>query len=175
MLASCLAVAILGSAFLVTVVAQGLEHGSQAWYGGPDARITTARSTTEVAHVFAPGARFTFGTSVHNPGPWPVTIVRIGTGEVFATVDVKVVRPQALTVASGPDAAQPFTRVTVPAGAEFMAFVTVAAPTVEMGTGTTTYFGELTVTYEIFGLARRDRIPIGFDVGVYVPDSTAPQ
>jgi hypothetical protein len=89
-LASCLAVAILGSTFPVTVVAQGLERGSQAWYG-PDARVTNVRSTTEVAHVFAPGSSFTFRVSVRNPGPWPVTIASIATGGVFPTVAVKIV------------------------------------------------------------------------------------
>ncbi|NUT21772.1 MAG: hypothetical protein HOV77_21570 [Hamadaea sp.] len=170
-LAACVAVAVLGSAFLVTVIAQGVQPGSETWYG-TDARVRKDVSTTEVAYVFAPGSRFTFGTSIRNPGPWPVTIVDIAANEVFSAVDVSIIdRSEPMTVPFGPDAARPFAAVTLPAGGEIAVFLTVMEPAVEMSPGSTTYFSDITVTYEVFGFGKLRRVPIGFDVGVYVPDA----
>ncbi|MGN9774662.1 hypothetical protein ACTMS0_02590 [Micromonospora sp. H33] len=132
--------------------------------------------------AFNPGGQATFGASIRNPGPWPVTITGIaGDGgpadkHVFK-IDRLAVHPadEATGVVFDPAAAAPFRSIRVAAGMELPVFVTITIPDVEMAPGSGLFFDDLAVDYEVLGLPRHQRVPMGFRLLVHSANGYVPR
>lgn len=171
--------AVLGWAgLLVTIVGQGVEQGSLAWHE-PDADVRNADAMTEVRYAFEPGGHVTFGASVRNPGPWPVTISAVTVGnpgdyQVFPVAHAEMIPYGQTTPGTyGPAAATPFSPTTVEPGEELAVFLTVTIPEAEMAPGSGLFFDDLAVSYAVFGFMHHQRIPMTFRLAVYAADNAA--
>ncbi|WP_319463468.1 hypothetical protein [Micromonospora sp. RTP1Z1] len=174
LVAAALAVALC-TGYLSATIGHRLDHGS-SWWHGADAESRTEGSRTEVRFAFNPGGQVTFGASIRNPGPWPVTI----TGIAVDDGPVKIARlavnhaDEATAVVFDPAAAAPFHSIRVGAGMELPVFVTITIPDVEVAPGSGLFFDDLAVDYDVLGLPRQQRVPMGFRLLVlsangYVP------
>jgi hypothetical protein len=128
------------------------------------------------------GAQVTFGVSIRNPGPWPVTIIGITAGDfpaddpVFKTTRVTVNHADKSTTAVfDPAAATPLRSTRVGAGMELPVFVTITIPDVEVASGSSIWFGDVTVDYWLLGLAHHQRVPLGFRLSLYSPNGYIPR
>ena len=74
-----------------------------------------------------------------------------------------------------PAAAAPFRSISVGAGMELPVFVTITMPDVEMAPGSGLYFEDLAVDYDVLGLPRHQRVPMGFRLFVHSPDGYVPR
>ncbi|MCG5444100.1 hypothetical protein NIE79_002244 [Micromonospora sp. NIE79] len=167
--AAALAVALCAG-YLWATMGHRLEHGS-SWWHGADAESRTEGQRTELRFPFNPGGHLTFGASIRNPGPWPVTITGINDRPADQQV-FKVARlaanhaDEATDVVFDPAAAEPFRSIRVAAGSELPVFVTITIPDVEFATGSSLFFDDLAVDYEVLGLPRHQRVPMGFRLSV---------
>jgi hypothetical protein len=175
--AAILAIALC-SAYVSVVTGHRLDHGSSSWHG-TDAESRTEESRTEMRFVFGPGRQATFGVSIRNRGRWPVTITGINDGpgdqQVFKVVRLAmnhVDNPGAVVL--DPAAAVPFRSVSVAAGTELPVFVTITMPDVQMAPGSGLFFEHLVVDYEVLGLPRQQRVPMGFRVLVHSANGYVP-
>ncbi|WP_405090254.1 hypothetical protein OG767_21660 [Micromonospora sp. NBC_01392] len=167
LVAAALAVALC-AAYLSATTGHRLDHGS-SWWHGADAESRTEGPTTEVRFAFNPGGQVTFGASIRNPGPWPVTITGVageggpGNRHVFKIARLAVnPADEATAVVFDPAAAAPFRSIRIAAGTELPVFVTITIPDVEMAPGSGLFFDDLSVDYEVLGLRRHQRVPMGF-------------
>lgn len=179
LVAATLAVALCAG-YLATTIGHRLDHGASRWHGA-DAQTRIEDSATEVQFGFEPGRQITFGASIRNPGPWPVTITDIAVNDgpadrhVFKIANLAVNPADSpATAAFDPTASAPFRSITVASGAELPVFVTITIPNVEMAAGSGLVFDDLAVDYVVLGLPRHQRVPLGFRLSVrsvngYVP------
>jgi hypothetical protein len=179
LVAATLAVALCAGYLWVTI-SHRLDHGSSWWQG--DAKSRTEGQRTELVFPFSPGDQITFGASIRNPGPWPVTISGIAVGDSPVDQHVfKIARlavndaDRATAVVFDPAAATPFRPVRVGAGMELPVFVTIKIPDVEMAAGSGLFFDDLATDYHVLGLPRHQRVPMGFRLLVYSPDGYVPR
>ncbi|WP_422751448.1 hypothetical protein [Micromonospora sp. WMMD1219] len=179
-LAAALAV-MLCTGYLVSTLGHRLDHGS-SWWHGADAASRTEGSTTEVRFAFSPGGQITFGVSIRNPGPWPVTIRGIAVDDgpadrhVFKvarlTAGSPVGEPAALVF--DPATASPLRSAEVGPGRELPVFVTITIPDVEQAPGGGLVFDDLAIGYDVLGLPRHQRVPMGFRLFVHSPRGYVP-
>lgn len=130
--------------------------------------------------AFSPGRQATFGTSIRNPGPWPVTITGINDGptdqQVFTIARLAVNHAEKATaVVFDPAAAVPFRSIRVAAGMELPVLITITMPDVEMASGSGLFFEDLVVDYEVLGLPRHQRVPMGFRLMVHSANGHKPR
>ncbi len=180
LVAAALAVALCVG-YLSATIGHRLDHGS-SWWHGADAKTRTEGQRTEVRFAFNPGSQVTFGASIRNPGPWPVTITSIAVDDgpvdqhVFKVARLAVnPADESTTVGFDPAAAAPFRAIRVAAGMELPVFVTITIPDGQMAPGSGLFFDDLAVDYDVLGLPRHQRVPMGFRLLVhsangYVPD-----
>ncbi|WP_406072286.1 hypothetical protein [Micromonospora sp. NBC_01638] len=169
----------LRAAYLSATIGHRLDHGS-AWWHGADAESRTEGSRTDVRFAIDPGRQVTFGASIRNPGPWPVTITGINDDpvdqQVFKIARLAVNHPEkASAVVFDPAAAVPFSSIRVAAGMELPVFVTITIPDVAMASGSGVTFDDLAVDYEVLGLPRHQRVPMGFRLLVHSADEYVPR
>ncbi len=177
LVAAALAVA-LGAGYLSATTGHRLDHGI-SWWHGADAESRTEGQRTEVRFAFNPGGHVTFGASIRNPGPWPVTITGINDRpadqQMFKIAHLAVNHTDKATAAVfDPAAAEPFRSIRVAAGAELPVFVTITIPDVEFASGSSLFFDDLAVDYEVLGLPRNQRVPMGFRLSVYSANDYVP-
>ncbi|MEU8155589.1 hypothetical protein AB0B94_18160 [Micromonospora sp. NPDC048986] len=177
LVAAALAVALCAG-YLSATVGHRLDHGSSWWHGG-DAESRTEGQRTELRFAFNPGGHVTFGASIRNPGPWPVTITGINDRpadqQVFKITRLAVNHADEATDAVfDPAAAEPFRSIRVAAGAELPVFVTITIPDVEFSSGSSLFFDDLAIDYEVLGLPRHQRVPMGFRLSVYSANEYVP-
>lgn len=180
LVAATLAVALCAG-YLSATIGHRLDHGS-SWWHGADAESRTEGPRTEVRFAFNPGGQVTFGASIRNPGPWPVTITGIaGDGGPADQHVFKIARlvvnhaDEATAVVFNPAAAAPFRPIKVGAGMELPVFVTITIPDVEMAPGSGLFFDDLAVDYDVLGLPRHQRVPMGFRLSVRSPSGYVPR
>ncbi|RQW88934.1 hypothetical protein [Micromonospora globispora] len=173
--------AALCAGYLSAIISHRLDHGS-SWWHGADAESRTEGQRTEVRFAFNPGRQVTFGASIRNPGPWPVTITDIAVNDGPADQHVfKIARlavnhaDEATAVVFDLAAAAPFRSNRVAAGAELPVFVTITIPDVEMAPGSGLFFDDLAVDYEVLGLPRHQRVPMGFRLLVHSANGYVPR
>ncbi|SCL66336.1 hypothetical protein [Micromonospora chersina] len=179
---------LLGAATLAVALCAGypsvtmghrLDHGS-SWWHGADAETLTEGPRTEIRFAFSPRGQITFGASIRNPGPWPVTITGVAVNDgpadqhVFKVVRLAVNHTAEANAMFDPDAATPFRSMRVGAGTELPVFVTITIPDVEMAPGSGLFFDNLAVAYTVLGLPRHQRVPMGFRLSVLSPDGYVP-
>ncbi|MDZ5445601.1 hypothetical protein U2F26_23190 [Micromonospora sp. 4G57] len=178
LVAAALAVALCAG-YLSATIGHRLDHGS-SWWHGADAESRPEGRRTELRFAFNPGRRVTFGASIRNPGRWPVTITGIAVDDgpadqhVFKIARLAVTHADEASAIFDPAAAVAFQSIRVAAGAELPVFVTITIPDVEMAPGSGLFFDDLAVDYEVLGLPRHQRVPMGFRLSVrsangYVP------
>ncbi|SIN30736.1 hypothetical protein SAMN04489832_5160 [Micromonospora cremea] len=177
LVAAMLAVALCAG-YLSATIGHRLDHGSSRWHGA-DAESRTEGQRTELRFAFSPGGQVTFGASIRNPGPWPATITgvngRPSDQQVFKIARLAVNHADEATAAVfDPAAAEPFRSVRVAAGAELPVFVTITIPDVEFASGSSLFFDDLAVDYEVLGLPRHQRVPMGFRLSVYSANDYVP-
>ncbi|WP_446217783.1 hypothetical protein [Micromonospora sp. IBHARD004] len=132
--------------------------------------------------AFNPGGQITFGASIRNPGPSPVTITGIAVDDGPADQHVFKVAGLAANhavdestgVVFDPATAAPFRSIRVGAGMELPVFVTVTIPDVEQAPGAGLFFDDLAVDYDVLGLPRHQRVPMGFRLFVHSPKGYVP-
>ncbi|MEV4121876.1 hypothetical protein [Micromonospora sp. NPDC049645] len=122
--------------------------------------------------AFDPGRQVTYGASIRNPGPWPVTITGINRHpadqQVFKVAKLAVNQPEVATdVTFDPAEATPFHPIRLAAGMELPVFITITMPNVTMDGGGGVFSDGLSVDYEVLGLPRHQRVPMGFRLMVY--------
>ncbi|QLQ37308.1 hypothetical protein [Micromonospora robiginosa] len=178
--AAVLAVALCAG-YLSVAIGHRLDHGS-SWWHGADAESRTEEQRTEVRFAFNPGGQITFGASIRNPGPMPVTITGITANDgpadrqVFKTARLAVNQADEATVVMfDPAAATPFRPIKVGAGMELPVFVTITIPDVEMAPGSGLFFDDLAVDYAVLGLPRHQQVPMGFRLLVHSPNGYVPR
>jgi hypothetical protein len=178
--AAALAVAVSGAGYLVAANRHRLESGSSSWHGA-DAQVRELDGVerTELRFAFTPRGQATFGASIRNPGPWPVTINGIAIDDgpadrhVFKIARLAVNHPDEVAMFD-PDAAEPFHSVRVAADTELPIFVTFTIPDVTMASGSSVIFSSLGVDYKVLGMSRHQRVPMGFRVSIHSPNGYAP-
>jgi hypothetical protein len=179
LVAATLAVALCAG-YLSTTIGHRLDHGS-SWWHGADAETRTDGPGTEVRFAFQPGRQVTFGAAIRNPGPWPVTITGISVNDgpadlhVFKIVRLAVNPADEATAVFDPTATAPFRSTRLAAGAELPVFVTITIPNVEMASGSGLFFDDLAVDYEVLGLPRHQRVPMGFRLSVHSANGYVPR
>jgi hypothetical protein len=171
--------AALCAAYLWSTTGHRLDHGS-SWWHGSDAESRAEGLKTEVRFAFSPGRQVTFGASIRNPGPWPVTITGINDGpaeqQVFKIARLAVNHAEKVTaVVFDPAAAVPFRSIRVAAGMELPVFITITMPDVEIASGSGLFFEDLVVDYEVLGLPRHQRVPMGFRLMVHSANGYVPR
>ncbi|GAA4572141.1 hypothetical protein GCM10023176_34420 [Micromonospora coerulea] len=178
--AATLAVALCAG-YLSATIGHRLDHGS-SWWHGADAEFRTEGPRTEVRFAFNPGGQITFGASIRNPGPSPVTITGIAVNEGPANQHVfKIARltanhaDESTAVMFDPTAATPFPSIRVGAGMELPVFATIRVPDVETAPGSGLFFDDLAVDYDVLGLPRHQRVPMGFRLSVLSPNGYVPR
>ncbi|MFG2169138.1 hypothetical protein [Micromonospora chersina] len=171
----------LCAGYLSASIGHRLDHGS-SWWHGADAESRTEGPRTEVRFAFNPGRQVTFGVSIRNPGPWPVTITGIaGEGRQADHHVFKIARlaanpaDKATAVGFDPAAAAPFRSIRVAAGMELPVFVTITIPDVEMAPGSALGFDDLAVDYDVLGLPRHQRVPMGFRLLIHSASGYVPR
>ncbi|GHJ56876.1 hypothetical protein Nm8I071_61830 [Nonomuraea sp. TT08I-71] len=82
---------------------------------------------------------------------------------------------KAIAVVFDPAAAAPFRSIRVAAGLELPVFVTITIPDVEMAPGSGLFFDDLAVDYEVLGLPRHQRVPMGFRLLVHSANGYVPR
>ncbi|WCN80235.1 hypothetical protein [Micromonospora sp. LH3U1] len=179
LVAATLAVALCAG-YLSTTTRHRLDHGN-SWWHGADAKSRTEGPTTEVRFAFDPGRQITFGATIHNPGPWPVTLTGIAVDDgpvdqhIFTIARLAVNHADEATAALfDPGSATPFRSTTVPAGTELPVFVTITIPDVEMAPDGGLFFDDLAVDYAVLGLPRHQRVPMGFRLLVHSASGYVP-
>lgn len=172
---------VLCAGYLWTYFGYRLDHGSQSWHGA-DAESRTEGSMTELRYAFNPGAQVTFGVSIRNPGPWPITIIGITAGDfpaddpVLKTARVTVNHADKSTTAVfDPAAAAPLRSARVGAGMELPVFVTITIPDVQTTAGGGIFFEDVAVDYWLLGLAHHQRVPMGFRLELYSTNAYIPR
>ncbi|GHJ47430.1 hypothetical protein Cs7R123_47720 [Catellatospora sp. TT07R-123] len=179
LVAATLAVALCAG-YLSATIGHRLDHGG-SWWHGTDAQSRTEGPRTELRFAFIPGTEVTFGASIRNPGPWPVTITGVTVNDGPADQHVfKILRlavnhaDKATAVVFDPAAAEPLRSVRVAAGEELPVFVTIMIPDVEMAPGSGLFLDDLAVDYEVLGLPRHQRVPMGFRLSVHSANGYVP-
>ncbi|MFI7606049.1 hypothetical protein ACIBTV_13080 [Micromonospora sp. NPDC049366] len=180
LLAATLAVALCAG-YLTATLGHRLDHGS-SWWHGADAQSRTEGPTTEVRFTFNPGDQITFGASIRNPGPSPVTISDIAVDDgpadqhVFkvASLAANHAVDESTAVVFDPVTAAPFQPVRVGAGMQLPVFVTITIPDVQQSPGAGLYFDDLAVDYDVLGLPRHQRVRMGFRLFVHSPNGYVP-
>jgi hypothetical protein len=166
-------------AYLTDTIGYSLEPGSSRWHG-VDAVARTDGSGTEVRFAFRPRGQITFGFSIRNPGPWPVTITGVG-GAPADQGPLKVTRlgvnqaEEAGAAVFDPAAATSFSSAKVDAGEELPVFVTLTIPDVPMSSGSGLSIDSLGATYEVLGVPRHQRVPMGFRLLVHSVNGHIPR
>ncbi|MGA3538103.1 hypothetical protein ACK8GE_02215 [Micromonosporaceae bacterium DT194] len=181
LVAATLAVALC-TGYLSATLGHRLDHGS-SWWHGADAESRTEGPRTELRFAFNPGRQITFGASIRNPGPSPVTITGIAVDDGPADQHVfKVARLAAnpavddsTAVVFYPATAAPFGSIRVGAGMELPVFVTITIPDVEQAPGAGLFFDDLAVDYDVLGLPRHQRVPMGFRLLVHSASGYVPR
>ncbi|MBQ0979107.1 MULTISPECIES: hypothetical protein [unclassified Micromonospora] len=168
----------LCAGYLSATIGHRLDHGS-SWWHGADAESRTDGPRTEVRFAFNPGRQVTFGATIRNPGPWPVTITSINDDaadqQAFKIARLAVNHAdEGTAVVFDPAAAAPFRSTTVAAGMELPVFVTITMPDVEMASGGGIFFDDLAVDYRVLGLPRHQRVPMGFRLFVHSANGYIP-
>ena len=179
LVAATLAVALC-AAYLSMTSGHRLDHGS-SWWHGADAETLIEGPRTEIRFAFSPRGQITFGASIRNPGPWPVTITGVAVNDgpadqhVFKVVRLAVNHADEANAMFDPDAAAPFRSIKVGAGTELPVLITITIPDVEMAPGSGLVFDDLAVAYTVLGLPRHQRVPMGFRLSVLSPDGYVPE
>ncbi|MEU0154980.1 hypothetical protein [Micromonospora fulviviridis] len=181
LVAATLAVALC-TGYLSATIGHRLDHGS-SWWHGADAESRTEGLRTEVRFAFNPGGQVTFGATIRNPRPWPVTITGIAVNDGPADQHVfKIARlaanhaaDESTAVRFDPATAAPFRSIMLGAGRELPVLVTITMPDVEMASGSGLYFEDLAVDYDVLGLPRHQRVPMGFRLLVHSPNGYVPR
>ncbi|WNM41524.1 hypothetical protein RMN56_09345 [Micromonospora halotolerans] len=132
--------------------------------------------------TFNPGGQITFGASIRNPGPWPVTITDIAVDDGPVDQHVfKVARlaanhavDEATAVAFDPATAAPLRSIRVGAGRDLPVLITITIPDVEQAPGAGLFFDDLAVDFEVLGLPRHQRVQMGFRLFVHSPTGYVP-
>jgi hypothetical protein len=158
-----------------------LDHGSSSWHGA-DADYGTIGSRTGVRFAFSPNKLATFGVSIRNPGPLPVTITRVVVDDdsdgyaIFKVVNVAAGRADTSTAVFDHAAATPLRSMRIGPGRELPVFVTITItmPDVTSVPGGDLYTDDVTVDYEVLGLFRHQLVPMGFRLSLHTPDDDAP-
>ncbi len=134
-----------------------------------------------VQFAFEPGKQITFGASIRNPGLWPVTITGVAVNDGPADQHVFKIAHLAVNPADSAGnaafdrtASAPFRSITVAAGTELPLFVTITIPNVEMASGSGLFFDSLAVDFEVLGLPRHQRVPMGFRLSVHAANGYVP-
>lgn len=157
-----------------------LDHGSTSWHG-PDADYGTFGSETGVRFAFSPNKLATFGVSIRNPGPLPVTVTRVVVDDdsdgyaIFKVVNVAVNLAGASTAVFDRAAATPLRSARIGPGKELPVFVTITMPDVRTVPGGYLYTDDVTVDYEVLGLFRHQTVPMGFSLLLHTLDGDAPR
>jgi hypothetical protein len=157
-----------------------LDHGSTSWHG-PDADYGTIGSRTGVRFTFSPNKLATFGVSIRNPGPLPVTLTRVVVDDdsdgyaIFKVVSAAAGRADASTAVFDQAAATPLRSARIGPGKELPVFVTITMPDVPSVPGEDLYTDGITVDYEVLGLFRHQLVPMGFRLSLHTPDTDAPR
>ena len=157
-----------------------LDHGGMSWHGA-DADDGTIGSRTGVRFAFSPNKLATFGVSIRNPGPVPVTITRVVVDDdpdgyaIFKVVNVAVGRADTSTAVFDQAAATPLRSMRIGPGKELPVFVTITMPDVPSVPGGDLYTDDLTVDYEVLGLFRHQRVPMGFRLSLHTPGGDTPR
>lgn len=179
LVAAALAV-VLFAGYLWAAMSYRLDHGS-SWWHGADADSGTDGLRTAVRFVFSPGRQVTFGVSIHNPGPVPVTITRVvvddgpaGYEPISKVVSVAV-DADTSTAVFDQAAATPLRSMRIGPGKELPVFVTITMPDVEISPGGGLFIDDVTVDYEVLGLFRHQRVPMGFRLLLHAPNGDAPR
>ncbi|MFB9235986.1 hypothetical protein ACFFWC_10585 [Plantactinospora siamensis] len=124
--------------------------------------------------AFNPGGQITFGASIRNPGPSPVTVTGIAVDDgppdrhmfkVARLMSNPVVDES--TAVFQPATAALFGPTRVGAGMELPVFLTITIPDVAQASGGGLYFDDLAVDYDVLGLPRHQRVPMGFRLFVH--------
>ncbi|MFI6263134.1 hypothetical protein [Micromonospora sp. NPDC051006] len=82
---------------------------------------------------------------------------------------------EATAVVFEPAAAAPFRSIRVAAGMELPVFVTITIPDVEMAPRSSLVLDDLAVNYEVLGLPRHERVPMGFRLSVHSANGYLPR
>jgi hypothetical protein len=180
LVAAALAVVVFAG-YLWTALGYRLDQGS-SWWHGADADSRTDGSRTWLRFVFNPGAQVTFGLSIRNPGPLPVTITGValddgpaGYQPIFKVVRVAVNRAVRSSAVFDPAGATPLGAMRVGPGMELPVFVTITVPDVQMAPGAGIWEDGASVEYEVLGLFRHQRVPMGFRLFLYSANGYVPR
>jgi hypothetical protein len=181
LVAAALAVIVCAVGYLSATIGHRLDHGS-SWWHGAETNFRTEGPRAELRLPFNPGGQVTFGVSIRNPGPWPATITGIAVDDGPADHHVfKIARlaanhaDKSTAVVFDPAAATPLRPTRVGADMELPVFVTITIPDVEMAPGSGLFFEDLAVDYDVLGLPRHQRVPMGFRLLVHSPNGHVPR
>jgi hypothetical protein len=181
LVAAALAVMVCAVGYLSAVIAHRLDHGS-SWWHGADGSFRTEGPRAELRFAFDPGGQVTFGVSIRNPGPWPVTITGVAVDDgpadhhVFKIAHLATNHADKSTaVVFDPAAATPLRPTRVGVDMELPVFVTITIPNVEMGSGSGLAFEDLAVEYDVLGLPRHQRVPMGFRLLIHSANGHVPR
>lgn len=165
-LAAVVAVGMVLGGYGWTVASHRLEQGNGAYYP-KGSEVRRAGPVTEARIPFIRGGEFSFGITIRNPGPWPVTITDVAIGDHFTVADLTMIVADENTRAFGPSEAVPFKAAKLAKGGEMHVFIKATMPDLE--TAGTWSMHEQLVTYQVLGQTRQQRAPMGFYLALYPP------
>ncbi|MEV0717878.1 hypothetical protein [Asanoa sp. NPDC050611] len=168
---------VLFAGYLTTALTHRLDHGGSWWQDGA-AEVRTESERTQLVFTFYPGDRMTFGTTIRNPRPWPVTITGVADDgdHIFRVSSVTMNRPgDAGYVNFDSTTAVAFQPVNLGPGEEPPVFVTVTMPDVQFGEGSGLVFDDVAVSFNALGLPRHQQVPLGYRVWVRAPNGYVPR
>jgi hypothetical protein len=168
---------ILWAGYLTAGLTHRLEQGG-SWWHDAEAATRVEEDRTQLVFTYNPGAPMTFGTTIRNPRPWPVTITGFWEDEnrVFKHARVTMNRPgDAEFVSFDPATATAFEPIRLDPGNELPVFVTVTMPDVEFAAGSGIIFDTVMVHFNALGLPRDQQVPLGYRIRVRSPDGYVPR